>query len=80
MDSEINSIKELLTEIMVDSDTPKNVRAKCQLVNTILDEECENSIKVNKALAELEDTVNDSNVQQFTRTQLWNVTSLLEKI
>jgi len=43
--------------------------------NQILSED-----EYNKALDELDELVSDNNIQQYTRTQIWNVVSLLEKI
>jgi len=37
-------------------------------------------IRINKALHELEEIADDINLQPFTRTQLWNIVSILEKI
>ena len=34
--------------------------------------------KINKALHELEEVAEDTNMQPYTRTQIWNVVSLLE--
>ena len=33
-----------------------------------------------QARASVDEIVNDNNMQQYTRTQIWNLVSLLEKI
>ena len=76
--AEINDVIDLLEDISEDSTTSKNVKEKMGRIVNILKNGDENSIKVNKALDELDDAVNDNNMQQFTRTQIWNVVSLLE--
>jgi uncharacterized protein (UPF0147 family) len=76
---EINDVVDLLIEIIEDSTTPKNVKEKMNKIMDILKNGDEDSIKINKALNELDDVASDSNMQQFTRTQIWNVVSLLEK-
>jgi uncharacterized protein (UPF0147 family) len=38
------------------------------------------SLRVDKAQQELEEISADANLQPFTRTQLWNIVSLLETI
>ena len=43
-------------------------------------ENMELSIKVNKAMNELDDIASDINLQAYTRTQIWNIVSSLEKI
>jgi uncharacterized protein (UPF0147 family) len=78
--TELNSIIELISEISEDSSAPKNIRSKMSEISKILKESTDNSMKINKALNELDEVVNDNNMQQFTRTQIWNVVSLLEKV
>tara|TARA_Y100000310_G_C20424873_1_gene688548 strand:+ start:270 stop:509 length:240 start_codon:yes stop_codon:yes gene_type:complete len=75
---EINDVVDLLKDISEDSTTSKNIKERMGKVVDILKNGDENSIKVNKALDELDDATNDNNMQQFTRTQIWNVVSLLE--
>ena len=70
----------MLNEIKDDLTVPKNVRTKIEKVIGILGERKEMPIKVSKALNELEDVANDVNLQSYTRTQIWNVISELEKI
>jgi len=79
-EQQIGSIVEVLEELQDDGAVPKNVKEK--LISTInaLKEKGEVSIRVNKALHELEEIADDPNLQTYTRTQLWNVVSALEKI
>jgi len=71
----------MLEEIKNDFLTPKNIKTKLDQVEAILKENSnEIQIRVNKALHELEEVADDVNLQPFTRTQLWNIISLLEKI
>ena len=77
---EINDVIDVLVEICEDSTNPKNLKDKMDHIINILKEKIDNSIKVNRALDELDEIVNDNNMQQFTRTQIWNVVSMLEKI
>ncbi len=84
MEAQLNmndSLKEVLlalAELEEDNTVPRNVKAK--IANTIkaLKENCEDNIKINKALHELEEVAEDTNMQPYTRTQIWNVVSLLE--
>ncbi len=76
---QLNDAVDMLSEMNDDSSTPKNVRGKISGVLNILKEDVDVSIKVNKALHELDEIVNENNIQQYTRTQIWNVVSLLEK-
>jgi uncharacterized protein (UPF0147 family) len=67
-----------LKELEQDSTTPKNVKTKVASTLKILNENGEPSIKKSRALHELEELSEDINVQSYTRTQLFNIVSLLE--
>ena len=73
-------IQELIEEITSDTQIPKNVREKLSRVIHALKEDTELSLKTTKALDILDELCNDSNVQAYTRTQLWNIASILESI
>ena len=69
-----------LCELKGDITVPKNVRLKVEKVTKLLNEETEIDNKVSKALNELEEIADDVNLQSYTRSQVWNVISALEKI
>ncbi len=73
-------ILEVLQELSEDSTVPKNIKNKISEVIGILKKDSDISLKISKALHELEEVSDDSNLQPFTRTQIWNITSMLEKI
>ncbi len=73
-------ISPMLNELKEDITIPKNVRTKVEKVIEILNDKAEMPIKVSKALNELEEVADDVNLQSYTRTQIWNVISALEKI
>lgn len=69
-----------MSELLEDTTVPKNVKEKIQgIVHTLNDEKIEVSIRKDKALQVLDGVSEDSNLQSYTRTQLWNVISMLEK-
>ena len=76
----IESIEPLLNELKEDAAVPKNVKLKIDKVIGILKKNSETTIKVSKALNELEEVADDVNLESYTRTQVWNVISALEKI
>jgi hypothetical protein len=81
IDAELQGLIESLEEVKTDSTVPKNVKSKIQEIITVLkDDSLELSIKVDKAQAELEEISSDTNIQSFTRTQLWNIVSMLETL
>jgi len=71
---------EKLEELEKDVNIPKNIKIKIEGIIDILKEDTELSIKINKALNELDEISNDSNLEPYTRTQIWNIVSILEKI
>ena len=80
MNQEISSIIEVLQELQEDQSVPRNVKEKLQITMNALKEDNDLKINVNKALHELDEIANDPNLQAYTRTQIWNIVSLLEKI
>ena len=76
----IESIEPLLNELKEDAAVPKNVKLKIEKVIGILKKNSEVTIKVSKALNELEEVADDVNLQSYTRMQVLNVISALEKV
>ncbi|MBL7056205.1 UPF0147 family protein [Candidatus Woesearchaeota archaeon] len=77
---EISSVIDLLDELKEDSTVPKNVRVKIDGMISNLNGDVETQIKVSKVLSELEVISEDVNLQSYTRTQIWDIVSLLEKV
>ena len=78
--SELDNLISNLNEVHEDATVPKNVRTKIELIISTLREEIELSIKINKILNELDSIATDVNLQSYTRTQIWNIMSALEKL
>ena len=69
-----------ISELQEDSTVPKNVKEKVhRIVETLRNEKLEVSMRVDKAIQILDEVAEDSNLQSYTRTQVWNVVSMLEK-
>ncbi|MAH01729.1 MAG: UPF0147 family protein [Candidatus Woesearchaeota archaeon] len=77
---DITRIEPVLAELKDDATVPKNVRLKIEKVIEVLKSNMEMSIKVSKVLNELEEIADDVNLQSYTRTQVWDIISTLEKI
>ena len=77
---EIVGLGSVLNELRDDAAVPKNVRTKIEKVIGILSEHSEMPIRASKAMNELEEIADDVNLQSYTRAQIWNVISVLEKI
>ena len=78
--AEVEEIIEQLSELIEDRTVPRTVKAKLTSVVSSLKEDSELSLRVNKALNILDEISDDNNIQAYTRTQLWNVVSMLESL
>ena len=76
----IKKVIEALRTLQDDSTVPKNLKNKLEETIKILSEDEEPSIRVNKALNELDEINDYTNIQSHTRTQIWNIVSLLEAV
>ncbi len=76
----LENIIEFINELNDDSTVPKNVKTKLGEVMSILKEDLDKSIKVDKVMHIFDELNDDSNIDSFTRTQLWNVVSMLESL
>ena len=79
-ESNLKEIIEVITELCDDSTVPRNIKSKFQEIITYLKDTNETSIKVNKALHNLDEIGDDTNLQPYIRTQIWNIVSMLEKV
>ncbi len=77
---ELIPIIESMQEFCEDNSLPKNIKFKINEVIAELKSDKEASIKINKALQELEEISDDTNLPQYTRPQVWNLISILESI
>ncbi|MFH0798069.1 MAG: UPF0147 family protein [Candidatus Woesearchaeota archaeon] len=82
MDDKLHNIIEALQDLVSDSTVPRNIKSKVEGVISILKDENERdtNIRINKALGELDEISDDTNIQAYTRTQIWNIASMLERI
>lgn len=76
---ENTGIVTMLSELKDDTTVPKNVRFKIENIINVLNDQTKKEINVSKALNELEEIADDVNLQSYTRTQIWNAISDLEK-
>ena len=77
---QINDVIEVIEELCEDTTIPRNIKTKFQEIISALKDDSETSIKVNKALHNLDEIGDDSNLQPYIRTQIWNIVSILESI
>ncbi|MBI4440324.1 UPF0147 family protein [Candidatus Woesearchaeota archaeon] len=78
-EDEVKGIIHTISELDADTTVPRNVKEKLRKVSEILNKNEELKSKVNKALNEMDEIADDMNTQPYTRAQIWNIVSLLEK-
>ena len=69
-----------LNTLKDDEGVPKNVRGKIDLIITDLKDDSEISAKIGKSLHNLDEISEDLNLPSFVRTQIYSVSSMLEKL
>ena len=79
-EEQLQSIIEVLKELCEDSTVPRNIKSKFEDIIFSLNKSDQISIKVNKALHDLDEIGDDTNLQPYIRTQVWNIASMLEKV
>lgn len=79
---DLDPIIKLLNVIVEDRVVPRNIRAAVEEAKKELTESSENSwdIRLSSAISTLDDIINDPNMPMYTRTQIWNVVSMLEAV
>ncbi len=80
MSDQVEDIIDVLTELLEDNTVPKNVKIKIESIINSLKQDSELSLKVNQALSILDEISDDNNIQPYTRTQIWNIASMLESL
>lgn len=79
-DDSLYDIVDQINELKEDNMLPKSLNLKLDRIIAILEKDEHISIKIDKALNELDELTNDANLPSYTRTQLWNIVSLLESL
>ena len=69
----------LLEQIESDRTVPRNIREAITSAKKKLGEKTEPKMKIDAAIQILDEIINDPNLPVYTRTQIWNVVSMLEE-
>jgi uncharacterized protein (UPF0147 family) len=79
--NDFSEINKLLDEISEDRTVPRNVRSMIAETKRHLNNEKDDmGIRLNSAISILDEVSNDPNIPIYTRTQIWNIVSLLELV
>ncbi|MBR9682109.1 MAG: hypothetical protein GOV02_00355 [Candidatus Aenigmarchaeota archaeon] len=69
----------LIEQIASDRTVPRNIRERCEeSVKILRDGDDPAEIRVNTVISYLDEMSNDPNIPMYTRTQIWNIVSILE--
>jgi hypothetical protein len=76
----LEPIVKLLNGIIEDRTVPRNIRAAAEEAKKQLTEKTNDNwdIRLSTAISVLDEITNDPNMPIYTRTQIWNVVSMLE--
>ncbi|MGM5481281.1 MAG: UPF0147 family protein [Nanobdellota archaeon] len=82
MNSQIEEVIEFMSELESDPNVPKNIKNKFSNIISELKKANENtlSLTINKLLSDLDEISGDANLDQFTRQQIWSISSMLEGV
>ena len=76
---DIEPINKLLDEISEDRTVPRNIRTLIQQAKADINNEKNDwAVRINAAISILDEVSNDPNIPTYSRTQIWNIVSLLE--
>ena len=75
------NIISLIQQVANDRTVPRNIRTLCEDSIKILQNEKEDlAVRINTVISSMDEVSNDPNIPTYTRTQVWNIVSLLESI
>jgi len=80
MEGLIQNAIEALEELKEDTNLPKNVKIKIVKIIIDLQARGNSNLEIKKVLSQLEEISEDMNLQAYTRTQLFNIVSILEGV
>ena len=85
MDSKEDELKkaiDILGDLQEDNLVSRNIKQKVSAMRSDLEKSKpeEMSLKINRILSDLEEISADVNLPLFVRTQVWHLTSILEKM
>ncbi|MBD3259356.1 hypothetical protein GF371_01870 [Candidatus Woesearchaeota archaeon] len=78
MNEQLLEVVEVLQEVLNDDTVPKNVKARIENAISELQRNDDRNIAIHKALNELDELADNTNIEPYTRSQIWNIVSLLE--
>lgn len=79
--SEIDTVVDRIDGLKDSSSLPSNVQDMLDRATDALEDTDEElSVRINTATSILDEVSNDPNIAQHTRTEVWNIASMLESV
>jgi uncharacterized protein (UPF0147 family) len=80
MNDDLAEIVAYIDDFTQEDSIPKSVKTKLQMIVSELKsaDETTLSLRVNESLSLLDELSGDNNLDQFTRQQIWSISSMLE--
>ncbi len=80
MNDQLPQVLQLLEQVSLDRTVPRNIRTAAeQVIDAINNEKEPMDMRISSAIHILDEISNDPNIPLYTRTQIWNIVSLLER-
>jgi uncharacterized protein (UPF0147 family) len=71
----------IIQQVASDRTVPRNIRIMCEDSIKVLQNEKEDlAVRVNTVISSMDEISNDPNIPTYTRTQVWNIVSILESV
>ena len=71
----------LIQQVANDRTVPRNIRSKCEeSINVLNDEKDDVAVRINTVISNMDEISNDPNIPTYTRTQVWNIVSIMESM
>jgi uncharacterized protein (UPF0147 family) len=71
----------IIEQVANDRSVPRNIRTKCEdSIKILKDEKQDIAIRVSTVISNMDEISNDPNIPTYTRTQIWNIVSILEGV
>lgn len=81
MEENLEPIADALRQVAADKSVPNNIKRDCkECIQILKNEDEELSVRVNSCTSILDEVSNDANIPMYTRTQVWNIVSMLESV
>ena len=81
VEEKINDLAKMMEAIIDDRTVPKNIRKAIEeAIRELKNTENELNVRINGCVSILDEVATDPNIPLYTRTELWNIVSMVERL